>query len=65
MPAVLFRTAPSRLAAYCQYVLWLIIGMVVAALVVTLWLSRWMGREEGLGWVSGRWLAELRRDRES
>jgi hypothetical protein len=34
-------------------VLWFIVGMVVTAVVVTMWLSRWMGREEGLGWVSG------------
>jgi len=62
---VLFRTAVLPHAAYCQYVLWFIVGMVVTAVVVTMWLSRWMGREEGLGWVSGRWLAEYRRDRES
>ena len=64
MPAVLFGTAPSRLARYRYYVLWLIFGMGVSV-VVAMWSSRWMVREEGLGRVSGRWLAEYRRDRDS
>ncbi len=64
--AVLFRTAPSRLGAYPQYVLWLIVGVVVTAVVVPVWFSRWVYREEAeMGSVSGRWLAEYRQDRES
>jgi hypothetical protein len=44
-------------------VTWLVGLLVVSAIIVLLWLSRWRHREEEMGSVSGQWLAEYRQDR--
>ena len=46
--------------------LWIIVSVVVTAVAVPFWLSRWGARDDReMGSVSGHWLAEYRQDHES
>jgi len=46
-------------------VAWFIAALILAAIMILLWLSRWRHRDEDMGSVSGQWLAEYRQDRNS